>query len=459
MAYGSEKSDNMDERSLSEDYETIDEDQDEAFIDEADIDQVVGEYDENDAPPSDDDDDAPNGEEWIDDDAAMEEKVLRQVPDHSTCSFNEHTDAIYAISVIPHPSSSSKFICSTSSGDDSAFLWTFDTQTISTTPIKRLAGHSDTVLQSQFNFDKSILATASMDGTVKLWNSQTGDFISSLEGPGESIEWIDWHPKGNIIIGGSADATIWMWNTQKETCLNVFSGHSDSVSCGSFTPDGKLIVSSSEDCSVKVWNPKTAECIVTYSAVEKNIKSFCEEPITSLKCHATNPVFLCGSLDGSVALCQVEQQRVLSHLKHKHAHTNSVEDVCFHPQQQHLLVSVGMDGHIVLWDTQSSSARQIMKNYPLNESTETGSSSSGSELSMNQSEEPIGITHVEFDSKQSHIIYTSDIQGNILSWDLRTGKALKLYQGHADVVSGITQCGDYIFSASEDKRALIFSKQ
>ncbi|EFC38858.1 predicted protein [Naegleria gruberi] len=457
MALGSEKSDtpmeNGENYDLSEDYITDDEG-DEAFINEEDIEEVAGEYGEDDAPPSDEEDN--EGEEWVDDDGMEDERPLRNVPDHSNASFNEHTDAIYSISVIND--GNDKFICATSSGDDSAYLWTFDTTTMTTSPIAKLAGHTDTVLQSKFNFDKTILATAAMDGTVKLWNAKSGAFISSLEGPGDSIEWIDWHPRGNIIIGGSQDATTWMWNTQKEVCLNVFSGHSESVTNGCFTTDGKLMVTASDDATVKIWNPKTAECIVNYSAHEKNIKSFCEEPITSLKCSTLNPsVFLCGSLDGSIALCQLEQQRVISHLKNKHAHTNSVEEVLFHPENQSLLVSCGMDGQIVVWDTNAGSARLVLKNYPIIENPELGSSSS-SDLNFDTNGTLTGVTRAFFDSTQSYIIYSGDILGNILSWDIRTGKVLKLYQGHADVVSDLSQSSKYIFSTSEDKRALIFNK-
>ncbi|KAF0972797.1 hypothetical protein FDP41_009046 [Naegleria fowleri] len=448
-----------------EDYET--EEEEDAFINEEDIDHVAGEYDENDKPPSDDEEE----DEWMDDDEEdAKNRPLRNVPDYSTSSFNEHTDAIYSISVVEN--GPNEFLCVTSSGDDSAYLWTFNTQTLTTTPIKRLSGHTDTVLQSKFNFDKSLIATAGMDGTVKIWNAKSGDLISSLDGPAESIEWIDWHPKGNIVIGGSADSTTWMWNTQKELCLNVFSGHSDSVTSGCFSTDGKLVVTASEDSTVKVWNPKTAECTITYSAHEKNIKSFCEEPITVLKCSQSNPsIFLCGSLDGSVALCQLEQQRVLSYLKNKHAHTNSVEDVLFHPDQQHLLVSAGMDGQIVLWDTQSSTARQVLKNYPLQEQSElsstdanTGGSSSSTtmvstDLNFDTSAALVGVTHIQFDASRPYILYSGDIQGNIFSWDVRVGKVVKMYQGHADVISDFTQSHDYIFSVSEDKRALIFNKQ
>lgn len=33
----------------------------------------------------------------------------------------------------------------------------------------------------------------------------------TLEGPGEGVEWVSWHPKGHAVCAGSQDGTAWMW--------------------------------------------------------------------------------------------------------------------------------------------------------------------------------------------------------------------------------------------------------
>lgn len=42
-----------------------------------------------------------------------------------------------------------------------------------------------------------------------------------LEGPDGTIEWVHWHPKGDIILAGSDDFTAWLWNAQTGTCMQV----------------------------------------------------------------------------------------------------------------------------------------------------------------------------------------------------------------------------------------------
>ena len=38
--------------------------------------------------------------------------------------------------------------------------------------------------------------------------------MHKLEGPADGVEWISWHPKGDVILAGSEDFTTWMWNAQ-----------------------------------------------------------------------------------------------------------------------------------------------------------------------------------------------------------------------------------------------------
>lgn len=103
---------------------------------------------------------------------------------------------MYAVAI--HPTNKNLFI--SGSGDDTASLW-------KTTPNKKNAeklfqltgewcnknnidsvGHKDSITNVGFNYDGKIVATGAMDGTVKLWNVNTGKLMITLEGPSEAIE-------------------------------------------------------------------------------------------------------------------------------------------------------------------------------------------------------------------------------------------------------------------------------
>lgn len=60
-----------------------------------------------------------------------------------------------------------------------------------------------------------------MSGRVSIWESTSGRCTHTLEGPGEAIEWVSWHPRGDVVLAGSEDFTAWMWNAQSGDMMQV----------------------------------------------------------------------------------------------------------------------------------------------------------------------------------------------------------------------------------------------
>ena len=65
------------------------------------------------------------------------------------------------------------------------------------------------------------ICCAVLSGKVGIWDTATGQCKHMLEGPDGSIEWAQWHPKGDVILAGSDDFTAWLWNAQTGTCMQV----------------------------------------------------------------------------------------------------------------------------------------------------------------------------------------------------------------------------------------------
>ncbi len=71
-------------------------------------------------------------------------------------------------------------------------------------------------------------------GRVGIWNTATGGCRHSLEGPGGAVEWVDWHPRGDLILAGAEDFTAWLWNAQSGACMQarmVLQNHSPQSTC------------------------------------------------------------------------------------------------------------------------------------------------------------------------------------------------------------------------------------
>lgn len=116
-------------------------------------------------------------------------------------------EPVYSVAI--HPKDND--IVVSGGGDDKSYLW----RVSNGEKIFELAGHTDSVTAVGFSVDGDYVASAGMDGKVRVWKAHTGEFCTAVEGP-DDIIWIDWHPKGNILLAGASDSTVWMWASKYE---------------------------------------------------------------------------------------------------------------------------------------------------------------------------------------------------------------------------------------------------
>ncbi|NJL63737.1 MAG: WD40 repeat domain-containing protein, partial [Methylacidiphilales bacterium] len=117
-----------------------------------------------------------------------------------------------------------------------------------------LKGHIEWVYGVRNSPNNKIVASASSDGTVKLWDVTTGRDIKTLKGHTDEVISVSFSPNGETVASASRDKTVKLWDVKTGREIKTLEGHKDWVNNVSFSPDGKTVASASKDGTVILWN-------------------------------------------------------------------------------------------------------------------------------------------------------------------------------------------------------------
>jgi WD40 repeat protein/transcriptional regulator with XRE-family HTH domain len=126
-----------------------------------------------------------------------------------------------------------------------------------------LRGHDDAVWSAVFSPDGSRIATASSDGTAKIWDAATGKELLSLKASTGSLWRAAFSPNGKLLATAGEDNTAHIWDARSGEEMLALAGHDDQVYQVEFSPDGSRLATASIDGTAKVWDALTGEPLLT----------------------------------------------------------------------------------------------------------------------------------------------------------------------------------------------------
>jgi WD40 repeat protein len=113
--------------------------------------------------------------------------------------------------------------------------------------------HSGEVWSLAFTADDSLLASASGDAKVGLYDLQAGRSFPALSDHTECVWDVAFAPDGKTLVSVSDDATINLWSLASRRAALTLRAHRGAVTSVAFTPNGKLMATGGADGAIRLW--------------------------------------------------------------------------------------------------------------------------------------------------------------------------------------------------------------
>jgi WD40 repeat protein len=295
------------------------------------------------------------------------------------------------------------------------------------TPLLTYTAHTSFVDSLSWSPDNSQIASASQDGTVQLWQTQTGEQQLTYRGHTDWVFSVAWSPDGTKIASASRDKTVQIWDAHTGNQLVLYTGHTDDVYVIAWSPDSTRLASAGFDDKVQIWSAENGKHLLTYTGHNLN-----GETVTWINTVAWSP-------DGThIASAGIDKTVQVWDANHGHqlltyrGHTKLINAIAWSPNGTRI-ASASHDETVQVWDVATGKQQIAYRGHF----------------------KPINSVVWSPDGKY---IASAGYDKIVLVWDAHTGNHQFLCDGHSKWVNSLAWSTDglRLASASGDNTVCIW---
>lgn len=395
----------------------------------------------------------------IDDASALSIKLYNTQDWKVTQTLTGHQSIVVALAF--HPKGN-LLVSATAKGSEPAAIKVWDLT--KKTAITQYLGHTNDVLAVALPANGDSVASVSLDGSIRLWQTsqmKPGRKLLSGKAPIWTVA-----SQGNRILTVSADQSAVLWDAESGQELHRYSEHKSPVTAGAFRPDGNEVATGGGDTVIRLWDPATGKTNLTlpghtgvitalvYSPDGKRLYSASadktvhiwniaeKKSLYTMQQHRSVVTSLAVNLDGSLLasggadnMIRIWRTSDGSEVRSLIGHTGAITGLAFSPGGT-LLASVGADGVTRIWDpaTRSDALRTFSGH--------------------------VGQLMAVAFSPNLKYLATAGADETIRIWNLLNGSEARALKGHTDWITSLAYLsdGESLVSSSVDGTVLLWSE-
>ena len=203
------------------------------------------------------------------------------------------------------------------------------------------AGHTASVVSIAFSPDGQMLASGSLENTVRIWQVRTGQVLQTINTGYNTLWNLAYSPDGQMLAISGEDSNgnpaIKLWTAYDGQIALTLNAPKARVRSMAFSPNGEMLASAGDDQAITIWRVRDGRILKTLSDPRSTVYSVAFSP--------DGKYLATGSADHVIRIYRVDDWKLLPEIRDQN---NDILSVAFSPDGQYL-ASAGADRVVWIW--------------------------------------------------------------------------------------------------------------